>query len=42
MVVEDDRDTREVVRLILELEGIGVTEAADGIEALERLHEAPR
>jgi CheY-like chemotaxis protein len=39
MVVEDDRDTREVVKLILELEGIGVTEAADGIEALDRLHE---
>ena len=38
MVVEDDRDTREVVKLILELEGIGVTEASDGLEALERLH----
>ena len=39
MVVEDDRDTREVVKLILELEGIGVTEASDGLEALERLHQ---
>lgn len=39
MVVEDDRDTREVVKLILEMEGIGVTEASDGIEALDRLHE---
>ena len=39
MVVEDDRDTREVVKLILEMEGMGVTEAADGFEALERLHE---
>ena len=38
MVVEDDRDTREVVKLILELEGIGVTEASDGFEALDRLH----
>jgi CheY-like chemotaxis protein len=38
MVVEDDRDTREVVKLILELEGMGVTEASDGLEALERLH----
>ena len=38
MVVEDDRDTREVVKLILELEGIDVIEAADGIEALDRLH----
>ena len=39
MVVEDDRDTREVVKLILEMEGIGVIEAADGIEALNRLHD---
>jgi CheY-like chemotaxis protein len=38
MVVEDDRDTREVLKLILELEGMGVTEAADGFEALDRLH----
>ena len=38
MVVEDDRDTREVVKLILELEGIGVTEASDGLEALDCLH----
>ena len=38
MVVEDDRDTREVVKLILELDGIGVTEASDGFEALDRLH----
>ncbi len=39
MIVEDDRDTREVVKLILELDGIGVTEAADGFEALDRLHQ---
>ena len=38
MVVEDDRDTREVVKLILELDGMGVTEAADGFEALDELH----
>ena len=38
MVVEDDRDTREVVKLLLELEGLGVTEACDGFEALDRLH----
>ena len=38
MVVEDDRDTREVVKLILELDGIGVTEASDGLEALAQLH----
>jgi CheY-like chemotaxis protein len=39
MVVEDDRDTREVVKLILELDGNEVTEACDGIDALNRLHE---
>jgi CheY-like chemotaxis protein len=39
MVVEDDKDTREVVKLILELEGMDVTEASDGLEALERLHQ---
>jgi CheY-like chemotaxis protein len=39
MVVEDDKDTREVVRLILEMEGMDVTEASDGFEALERLHQ---
>ena len=38
MVVEDDRDTREVVKLILEMDGIGVTEASDGLEALDQLH----
>ena len=38
MVVEDDRDTREVVKLILELAGLEVTEACDGLEALDRLH----
>ena len=38
MVVEDDRDTREVVKLILEMEGMGVTEASDGLEALDQLH----
>jgi CheY-like chemotaxis protein len=38
MIVEDDRDTREVVKLLLEMEGIDVTEATDGYEALDRLH----
>jgi CheY-like chemotaxis protein len=38
MVVEDDRDTREVVRLILEMDGLGVSEAADGLDALVQLH----
>jgi CheY-like chemotaxis protein len=39
MVVEDDRDTREVVRLILEMDGIRVSEAADGLDALAQLHQ---
>jgi CheY-like chemotaxis protein len=38
LVVEDDRDTREVLKLILEMEGLDVIEAADGQEALESLH----
>ena len=38
MVVEDDRDTREVVKLLLEMERIVVTEASDGFEALDLLH----
>lgn len=37
MVVEDDRDTREVLKLMLQMDGIEVTEAADGFEALDRL-----
>jgi CheY-like chemotaxis protein len=38
MVIEDDRDTREIVKLILEMNGISVTEAADGLQALDTLH----
>jgi CheY-like chemotaxis protein len=34
LVVDDDQDTREGLRLLLELEGHHVTEAADGAEAL--------
>jgi CheY-like chemotaxis protein len=40
-VVDDDPDIREVVRLVLEARGYRVTEAADGAEALARLHEEP-
>jgi CheY-like chemotaxis protein len=39
MVVEDDQDTRDVLRTILELEGMVVTEARDGLEALQRLED---
>lgn len=37
LVVEDDGDTREMLREVLELEGYRVRAAVDGIEALERL-----
>jgi CheY-like chemotaxis protein len=39
LLVEDDPDTREVLRLILESEGMTVTPAYDGLQALERLEE---
>jgi len=41
LVVEDDRDIRELVRLMLEAEGYRVIEAENGIQALEaaRRHE---
>jgi CheY-like chemotaxis protein len=42
LLVEDDTDTREVLRLILESEGMIVTPAHDGLEALERLEEIHR
>jgi two-component system CheB/CheR fusion protein len=37
LVVEDDGDTRDVVRRLLELLGARVTVAADGMEGLEQL-----
>lgn len=41
LVVEDDRDIRELVRLLLETEGYRVVEAENGLEGIEaaRLHE---
>jgi two-component system, OmpR family, phosphate regulon response regulator PhoB len=42
LVVEDDADTREVLRLILESDGMDVTPAQDGLDALERLDEIHR
>ena len=42
LLVEDDTDTRDVLRLILESEGMTVTPANDGLEALERLEEIHR
>jgi two-component system phosphate regulon response regulator PhoB len=42
LLVEDDADTREVLRVILESEGMIVTPAHDGLEALEQLEEIHR
>ena len=39
LLIEDDPDTREVLRLILEADGIDVTAAQDGLDALARLDE---
>jgi CheY-like chemotaxis protein len=38
-VVEDDADTRDMLKRFLELEGFHVELAANGRQALERLHE---
>ena len=37
LLVEDDEDTREVLRLILESDGIEVAVARDGLDALNRI-----
>jgi CheY-like chemotaxis protein len=39
LLVEDDDDTREVLRLILESDGMSVTPAQDGLDALIRIEE---
>jgi CheY-like chemotaxis protein len=42
LLVEDDNDTREVLRLILESDGMDVTAAQDGLDALEQLEQIHR
>jgi CheY-like chemotaxis protein len=39
LVVDDDADLRELVTLVLADSGIGVSEAADGCEALESIRQ---
>ncbi len=39
LLVEDDTDTREVLRAILESDGFDVTPAVDGLDALSRLED---
>jgi CheY-like chemotaxis protein len=41
LVVDDDRDLRTTVAQVLQDEGYQVAEAANGREALERLHTGP-
>jgi len=40
-VVEDDEDTRELLRTVLQRRGYRVATARDGVEALELLHVTP-
>jgi CheY-like chemotaxis protein len=42
MLVDDDEDIREVVRLFLEIDGYRVTTATDGVDALEQLKTCER
>jgi twitching motility two-component system response regulator PilH len=37
LIVEDDRDSREMLAALVEFEGLGVHMACDGVEALEVL-----
>jgi len=37
LVVDDDEDVRDILRVLLETEGFRVETAKDGVEALERL-----
>jgi DNA-binding response OmpR family regulator len=38
IIVDDDRDTREMLTLALELEGYDVTQAANGLRLISSLH----
>jgi len=38
IIVDDDRDTREMLAMALELEGYEVTQAANGVKLISSLH----
>ena len=38
IIVDDDRDTREMLAMALELEGYQVTQAANGVKLISSLH----
>src|SRR5271167_187200 len=38
IIVDDDRDTREMLTMALEIEGFEVTEAANGLRLISTLH----
>ena len=38
IIVDDDRDTREMLAMALELEGYDVTQAANGVKLISSLH----
>lgn len=40
LVVDDEADIREALRIILEADGYQVLEAGDGLEALQMVHQA--
>ena len=37
LIIEDDKDIREGIRILLEGEGFSVTEAGSGMEGLQKL-----
>ena len=41
LIAEDDEDSRQVMRMLLEMHGFGVLEAADGQAALEMARRSP-
>jgi len=41
LIVDDKKDIRDTMRAFLELQGFEVFEAADGVEASERVREEP-